>query len=78
MGSGCSALERLAARGRLMKTLAATLAHPQTAPEGGSTLSRILANVPTDPASVITLLLLVAGFVLVLWFGRPKGGKTRP
>lgn len=61
-----------------MNTVAATLALAQTAPEGGSTLSRILSAVPTDPASVVTLLLVVAGFGLVWWFGRPKGKKSSP
>jgi hypothetical protein len=59
-----------------MKTFAAILALPQATPQGGAA-SRILSNLPTDPASIATLLLLVAAVALVVWFGRPKGAKTK-
>ena len=60
-----------------MKTSAAIAALIQAAPEGGSAFSRILARLPTDPASILTLLLLVAAAGLVVWFGRPKGDKAK-
>jgi hypothetical protein len=47
----------------------------QTTPDEGLTFSEVLSELPTDPASIFTILLLAGSFALVLWFGRPKGGK---
>lgn len=45
----------------------------------GLSLRDVIAQVPTDPASVVTLLLLIACLVLVLWTGtRPRGKGGRP
>jgi hypothetical protein len=39
--------------------------------EGGLfSLHRIVTSLPTDPASLFTLLLLVIAFGWVVWFGR--------
>jgi len=61
-----------------MKTSAAILALLQTAPDDGSAFGRILSNLPTDPASIFTLVLMIAAVAAVIWFGRPKGDKHKP
>ncbi|MDH3205492.1 MAG: hypothetical protein OEO79_02715 [Gemmatimonadota bacterium] len=38
-------------------------------------LHRIVQALPTDPASLFVIALLVGSAVLVLWAGRPKGGR---
>jgi hypothetical protein len=45
------------------------------AADDGLSLGEILSDLPTDPASIFTLLLAIGSVALVLWFGRPKGGK---
>lgn len=60
-----------------MKTFATIVALIQAAPEGGSAFSRVLARLPSDPASIATLLLLVGAAGLVVWFGRSKGDKAK-
>ena len=55
-------------------TALAAPAAAQAADEGLS-FGEILSDLPTDPASIFTVLLLVGSLLLVLWFGRPKGGK---
>lgn len=40
-----------------------------------STLQNILRSLPTDPASIFTLLLVVGVTGLVIWTGRKGGGK---
>jgi len=55
--------------------LASLAALAQTTPDEGLTFSAILSELPTDPATIFTILLLVGSIALVLWFGRPKGGK---
>jgi hypothetical protein len=47
----------------------------QSAPEGGLSLTELLAALPTDPASIFALLLFAGSVALVIWFGRPRGGK---
>ena len=59
----------------LVSSLANTAAILQAAAEDGITLADVQESIPTDPASVFTILLLVASLGLVLWFGRPKSGK---
>jgi hypothetical protein len=58
--------------GAALASLASTA---QTTPDEGLTFTEILSDLPTDPASIITILLLLGSVALVLWFGRPKGGK---
>ena len=58
-----------------ISALAPTAALLQATADDGLTFSDMLAAVPTDPASIFTILLLVGSVGLVLWFGRPKGGK---
>ena len=59
----------------LTSPLASTAAALQSTTDDGLTFSAVLESIPTDPASVFTILLLVASVAIVLWFGRPKGGK---
>lgn len=54
---------------------AAYAAAAQTATEEGLTFSEIVSDLPTDPASITTILLFLGSVGLVIWFGRPKGGK---
>jgi hypothetical protein len=35
----------------------------------------ILSMLPTDPASIFVIVLMVVSFAAVLWFGRSRGGK---
>jgi hypothetical protein len=56
-------------------TLATLAATAQTASDEGLSFTEVLSNLPTDPASIFAILLVVVSFALVLWFGRPKGGK---
>lgn len=58
----------------LLASLASAATLQSTADEG-LTLSEVLDSIPTDPASIFTILLLVGSVGLVVWFGRPKGGK---
>jgi len=44
----------------------------------GLTADEIVRGLPTDPASIFALLLIVACAGAVLWFGRPKGGGDKP
>jgi hypothetical protein len=56
--------------------LTALIAPPAAqAADDGLSLGEILSDLPTDPASIFTLLLAIGSVALVLWFGRPKGGK---
>ncbi|HUF76355.1 MAG TPA: hypothetical protein VMM35_08755, partial [Longimicrobiales bacterium] len=59
----------------IISALASAAALAQTGPDGGLTFGEVLGAIPTDPASIFTVLLLVGSVGLVLWFGRPKGGK---
>jgi hypothetical protein len=56
-------------------SLATTAATLQATADDGLTFSEMLDSIPTDPASLFTILLLLASVGLVIWFGRPKGGK---
>lgn len=57
-------------------TLASLAAIAQTTPDEGLTFSEVLSELPTDPASIFTIVLVAGSIALVLWFGRPKGGKS--
>ena len=61
----------------LAYTHLAALAAPAAAQaaDDGLSFGEILADLPTDPASIFTLALLIGSLALVLWFGRPRGGK---
>lgn len=49
----------------------------QSADEG-LTANEVLQGLPRDPVSIFALLLIVVGAGAVLWFGRPRGGASRP
>ena len=46
----------------------------QSAGDDGVTFHDILSNVPTDGATIFTLLLLIGSIGLAAWFGVPRGG----
>jgi hypothetical protein len=46
--------------------------------DDGLTFHEILSGIPTDPASIVTLVLLLGAGVIVLWTGRPRGKGGRP
>ncbi len=41
----------------------------------GLTFDEVVAELPTDPASLFTIFVLLASLALVFWYGRPRGGK---
>jgi len=45
---------------------------------GGLTFREVLSDLPTDPASLFTVGLVLAAVVAVAWFGRPGGGGGKP
>lgn len=47
----------------------------QSTADEGLTFDEILSDIPTDPASVFTILLLVGSVGAVLWFGNRSNGK---
>lgn len=55
-----------------MYPLIMAFALAQSADEGVA--SGILESLPSDPASIFALLLILAAAGAVIWFGRPKGG----
>ena len=59
-----------------LAAFAATASAPVVAPvvvqEEHMTLGSVLDNLPTDPVSIFTILLLVGFFGWVLWAGRSK------
>jgi hypothetical protein len=60
-----------------MHIVSAPSALLQTAPESRSLLGAIVSNFPTDPASIVTLLIGAGAVAAVLWFGRTKGDGTK-
>lgn len=52
-----------------------SLAAAVQAPNGGFSFRKVLSELPTDPASLFTILLMLGSIGLVVWFGRPKGGS---
>jgi hypothetical protein len=40
--------------------------------EGGLTFSTILERLPTDPAAIFVLLLVVGAIVAIWWAGKPR------
>jgi len=38
-------------------------------------LAEILYELPVDPASIFTIAIVLVSVALVVWFGRPRGGK---
>lgn len=57
-----------------MTTIISLATVAQAAPDG-LTLAELLSDLPLDPASIFTIALLAGSVALVLWFGRPRGGK---
>lgn len=51
------------------------LAAALQASDDGLTFREIVAGLPTDPAAIFTILLVVGSVALVLWAGRGSGGK---
>jgi hypothetical protein len=47
----------------------------QSPSEDGLTLRDILSDLPTDPVSLFVVVLVVGSVLLVLWAGRPGGGR---
>lgn len=58
-----------------MYVLHALAAAVQSTADDGLSFGDILDSVPTDPASIFTLLLLVGCFGAVVWFGSRSNGK---
>ncbi len=56
-----------------MFTLA--LAAIQSSRNDGLTFGEILADLPADPASIFVIALFLGSITLVLWAGRPRGGR---
>ncbi len=51
---------------------------PSSTLAAGLTFRQVLDEVPTDPASIVTVTLLLTSLALVVWFGRPRGKGGRP
>ena len=45
-----------------------------SASDDGLTFAEVVADLPTDPASIFTITFLFVSVALVMWAGRPKGG----
>lgn len=58
-----------------MFTIALLSTAAQSPSDEGLTFTELLSSLPTDPASLAVLGMLLASFVLVLWTGRRSGGK---
>jgi hypothetical protein len=69
LGASASLSDSLTAVGEATSTAAAG--------EAGGALEKILASLPTEPASVFALLLLVGCTVLVLRYGLKKGDTAQ-
>ena len=55
-----------------------TLAMLTQSTDDGLTWTEVADSLPTDTASIVVLLLLIASFALVLWTGtRPRGKGPR-
>jgi hypothetical protein len=50
----------------------------QSTSDDGLTFREILSGLPTDPASIFTLLVLFGSVAIVVWFGGPRAGKGGP
>lgn len=50
----------------------------QSSTDGGLTLREVVADLPTDPASLFAIALFAAAVVFVLWSGRSGGHGGRP
>jgi hypothetical protein len=59
-----------------MYTLATLTAVFQSGADDGFSLRQIVSTLPTDPASVFVIVLLVVAFAAVLWSGRGRKGKS--
>jgi hypothetical protein len=44
--------------------------------EEGLTFREILGNLPTDPASLVVLAIVIVAVALVVWGNRKKGGPS--
>jgi hypothetical protein len=58
-----------------MYTLAPFTAVFQSPADDGFSLRQIVSTLPTDPASVFVIVLLVAALAAVIWSGRGRKGK---
>jgi hypothetical protein len=50
----------------------------QSTADNGLAFREILSDLPTDPASIFTLVFLFGSVALVVWFGRPRAGRGGP
>jgi hypothetical protein len=50
----------------------------QSTTDDGLTFGEILSGLPTDPASIFTLILLFGSIGLVIWYGGSRAGKRGP
>jgi hypothetical protein len=58
-----------------MYTLATFAAVFQSSADDGFSLRQIVSTLPTDPASVFVIVLLVVAVAAVVWSGRGQKGK---
>jgi hypothetical protein len=58
-----------------MYTLATFTAVFQSADDDGFSVRQIVSTLPTDPASVFVIVLLVVALAAVIWSGRGRKGK---
>lgn len=49
-----------------------------SATEDGLTLREVVADLPSDPASLFTIALFLGAVIFVLWSGRSGGQGGRP
>lgn len=50
----------------------------QMGTDDGLTFREVLADLPSDPASIFAIVFALASVALVLWAGRPRGKGGRP
>ena len=58
-----------------MYTFASMISAAQNSADEGLTFSEVLAALPTDPASIAVIGMLLGSVALVVWSGRRSGGK---
>ncbi len=58
-----------------MYTHASLILAVQSGSDDGLTFSEMIEQIPTDPATIFTVLLLAGCAALVVWTGRGKGGR---
>ncbi len=46
------------------------------ATSAGVVATQSVVELPTDPAALVVLAIVLTGVCAVIWFGRPRGGGT--